>query len=80
MTRTLNPMKRNPTGRLKHELLHSILRDERWHSTSELVRRVGHTFAGAKWKLTGYGYSIEKRRHPTKPRQWQYRLTDQAAG
>lgn len=64
----------------KLDLLLAALKDRRWHSTEELAhRRVGHTFGVAKFKLVSYGYSIEKRRHPTKPHQWQYRLLDEEA-
>ena len=51
-----------------------ILGDERWHSTAELVSRVGHTFAHAKFKAMRYGYPVEKRKHPQKSRQYQYRI------
>lgn len=65
----------------KVELLLAALKDGRWHSTDELAhRRVGHTFANAKFKLAAYGYDIEKRRHPTKAFQWQYRLVDRETG
>lgn len=65
------------TRRTKIRKLLRVLGDQSWHSTRELVRRVGHTFAVVKFKLIFYGYPIEKRRHATKPRQWQYRLTDE---
>lgn len=58
----------------KVEKLLSVLSDGNWHSTKELVRRVGHSFAGAKFKLVFYGYAVDKRIHPTKARQYQYRL------
>ena len=61
---------------LKTERLLAVLVDSRWHSTKELVRRVGHTFAGAKFRLVAYGYSIEKRAHPDRIHQYQYRLLD----
>ena len=67
----------NPTKPTKKEKLLEVLSDGRWHSTKELVRRVGHTFAVAKFVLTFYGYNIEKRRHPNRPYQWQYRLASQ---
>ena len=57
--------------------LHRILSDQKWHSTQELVRRVGHTFGGAKFKLVNCGHVIEKRKHPSKKHQWQYQLLDE---
>lgn len=55
----------------KAEKLYAILSDGRWHSTLELVRRVGHTFGGAKFKLVTFGYIIQKERqagqHPRRP-------------
>ncbi len=61
----------------KAERLLVLLEDERWHSTQELVRRIGHTFAVAKFYLVQCGYCIEKRPHQGAPHQWQYRLTDE---
>jgi len=58
----------------KTEKMLSVLKDGRWHPTSELVRRVGHTFAVAKFMLINYGYPIQRRRHPHKRFQHQYRL------
>ena len=58
----------------KTEKLLRVLSDGRWHSTKELARRVGHTFPVAKFKLTHYGYRVDRRPHPTKRWQWQYRL------
>ena len=58
----------------KKEKLLNVLADGRWHSTKELVRRVGHTFPVAKYQLVHYGYRIETRRHPNRRWQWQYRL------
>lgn len=59
---------------IKTEKLLTILADGRWHSTKDLVHRVGHTFAFAKFKITRQGFIVEKRKHPGKPRQYQYRL------
>lgn len=55
--------------------LETILRDGGWHSTFELVLKVGHTFAHAKFLLVKYGHTIDRRKHPSRPRQWQYRLS-----
>jgi len=62
----------------KVEKLLDILKDGHWHATRQLVRRVGHTFAGAKFRLVGYGYQIERQRHPTRRYQHQYRLIDES--
>jgi len=62
------------SGPTKTEKLLNVLSDGRWHSTRELVRRVGHSFAVAKFKLIGYGYPVERRRHQYKRFQHQYRM------
>lgn len=62
--------------RTKAKRLLTILEDGHWHATQELVRRVGHTFGGAKRHLVLSGYQIERERHPAKKYQHQYRLTD----
>jgi len=56
------------------EKLLGVLADGDWHSTKELVRRVGHTFAATKFMLVRYGYNIERRPHPNRRWQSQYRL------
>jgi hypothetical protein len=62
----------------KADRLLMVLDDRRWHSTRELSRRVGHTFAVAKYKLVhAYGYHIERRHHEAWPGQYQYRLVDE---
>lgn len=58
----------------KAKRLHRILADGQWHSTAELVRRVGHTFAVASHALREQGHHIDKRRHLRRPRQYEYRL------
>ena len=58
----------------KVEKLYIVLSDGEWHSTKELVHRVGHTFSVAKFLLAGYGHRIERRRHITRRFQCQYRL------
>ena len=68
---------KSKSGRVtKIEILFNILSDKEWHTTKELSRRVGHTFAVAKFYLTRYGYLIERRRHPSRRYQHQYRLLD----
>lgn len=54
--------------------LYSVLGDYAWHTTQELVRGVGHTFAVAKYKLVRLGYFVGKRRDPGAVRNWLYRL------
>lgn len=58
----------------KADKLLNVLRDGRWHSTKELCRRVGHTFAGAKYKLVKGGERIGKEPHPRGRWQYRYRL------
>lgn len=58
----------------KAERYYQLLSDGLWHSTKELARNVGHTFASAKRQLEHAGYQIRKRRHPSRRYQWQYRL------
>ena len=60
--------------RTKMEKLLSVLYDGDWHATRELTRRVGHTFAVAKFKLCRSGHPVEVERHPTKRHQFRYRL------
>jgi hypothetical protein len=62
--------------RTKPERLLEALSDRDWHDTQELVREVGHTFGHTKFLLVGdrYHYTIDKRRHPSRKHQWQYRL------
>jgi hypothetical protein len=58
----------------KAERLYGILLDRAWHATQELVAKVGHTFAVAKWHLVRLGYDIDKRRHPDERRTFEYRM------
>jgi len=51
-----------------------VLADNKWHATRALVRRVGHSFGGAKFHLIRRGYDIRRRRHTTKPEEHEYRL------
>lgn len=60
----------------KVEKLYRVLSDGKWHSTRDLVRRVGHSFSVSKFRLIQYGHVVEKRPHPTKRWQWEYRLLD----
>lgn len=56
------------------EKLYSLLLDRAWHTTQELVAKVGHTFAVAKWHLSRIGYYIDKRRQASERRSFEYRL------
>jgi hypothetical protein len=53
----------------------NILADGQWHSTRVLARSVGHTFCVGVFHLRQLGYLIERRRHPSRRFQFQYRLT-----
>jgi len=64
----------------KVEKLLAVLSDGQWHSTRELARRVGHSFAVAKFRLVGFGYPVERRRHAMRRHQHQYRLLDEPRG
>ena len=63
-------------GLTKADKLLAILRDRAAHSTKELVRRVGHTFGGAVFKLRRQGRVIERISHPAKAHEHQYQLRD----
>jgi hypothetical protein len=55
------------------EKLSSVLEDESWHSTEELVQEVGHRFsAPMHTAIKKHGYRIEKRRGGD--RQYEYRM------
>ncbi len=68
----------HPRRGTKAQLLLGALEDRQWHDTQELVRRVGHTFGMAKFQLGGdrFRCTIQKRHHPARRHQWQYRLID----
>ncbi len=63
-----------PSEPTNAEKLLEALDGGEWHSTRELARRAGHTFAVTKFKLIARGYLIERERHPTLPNQHRYRL------
>lgn len=78
MPRSQSPYRQ---GLTKADKLLAILLDHACHSTRELVRRVGHTFGGAIYQLRRpaarrKGYVIERRKHPTRKYEHQYRLRD----
>ncbi len=64
--------------RTKPIILYEILSDRRWHSTRELSRRVGHTFAMATYLLRRNGHVIARERHLDCRYQFRYRLLDPA--
>ena len=66
--------RRGRTGTRAVRLM-AALRDRRWHSTRELVRRVGHTFASAKHWLVKRGTAVARDRDPRRPGNYRYRLT-----
>ena len=66
-----------PAKPTQAEQLLAVLSDGRWHTTKELVRRVGKTFAVTKSQLVAHGWPIERRSHSTKKHQHLYRLLDE---
>lgn len=73
MTRNSSPIRE---GLTKADKLLEALADRAVHSTKELVRRIGHAFGGAIFKLRRRGFTIARTAHPTKRYQNNYRLTD----
>lgn len=65
-----------PGRKTKIERLLHVLSDGKWHSTKELVFRVGHTFSVAKFKLVQYGYPVQRQKHDKKKYQHLYRLPE----
>ncbi len=55
----------------KLELLVSVMGDGGWHSTEELVSRVGHRFSATKHVAEKQGYQFDKRREGTR---FEYRM------
>jgi hypothetical protein len=60
----------------KAEKLLAILADGEAHTTRELVRRVGHAFGTAVFRLRRNGHHIVTSCHPTKRWQRNYQLVD----
>jgi len=55
------------------EKLTLVLSDGNWHSTEELVERVGHRFSATMHvAIRKHGYRIEKRRNSQ--RQFEYQM------
>ncbi len=55
------------------EKLTQVLGDGQWHSTGELVERVGHRFSATLHRaVKGQGWRVEKRRSDLKT--FEYRL------
>jgi hypothetical protein len=46
----------------KLDRLVAVMKDGQWHSTEDLVDRVGHRFSAAKHVLRQQGYQFEVRR------------------
>ncbi len=62
----------------KVDQLLAVLSDGDYHGTAELVRRVGHTFGVAVFKVRrdrNLRCDITCERHPSRPTQFRYRLT-----
>lgn len=53
------------------EVLASVLADGGWHSTEELVQKVGHRFSASIHLLKQQGHRFEKRR--SQGHQFEYR-------
>jgi hypothetical protein len=60
----------------KVEKLLTVLGDGETHTTRELVRRVGHTFGTAVFRLRQDGHHIVTSPHPTRRWQSNYQLVD----
>ena len=66
--------KRNRRCDTKVDKLITVLSDDKWHSTKELVRRVGQTFGGARHWLAKTGINVQRRSHKKKRWQYEYRI------
>ncbi|MEB3294439.1 MAG: hypothetical protein VKJ24_14880 [Synechococcales bacterium] len=55
----------------KIELLMAVMRDGEWHSTEELVQRVGHRFSATKHVAEKQGCKFDRRRAG---QRFEYRL------
>lgn len=55
----------------KLELLVSVMGDGAWHSTEELVDRVGHRFSATKHCAEKQGWKFDRRRESNR---FEYRL------
>lgn len=58
----------------KRQKMRLILSDRQWHSTQELVNRIGHTFGCTLYQLRQNGFVIKRQKHPVRKHQHQYRL------
>jgi biotin operon repressor len=62
------------------EKLTAVLSDGDWHSTAELVEKVGHRFSATMHTaIRKQGYKIEKRRNSLKQFEYQMQSTVQVA-
>lgn len=63
------------------EKLTLVLSDGDWHSTEELVERVGHRFSATMHvAIKQHGYKIEKRRNSQKQFEYQQKNIAAIAG
>lgn len=61
------------------EKLNFVMSDGNWHSTEELVEKVGHRFsATVHTAIKKHGYKIEKRRNNLK--QFEYQMPNTITG
>ena len=55
----------------KLDRLVSVMEDGQWHSTEELVDRVGHRFSATKYTAQKQGYQFDRRREGVR---FEYRM------
>jgi hypothetical protein len=60
----------------KLELLMALMSDGGWHSTDDLVSRVGHRFSATKYVAEKQGYQFDRRRSG---QSFEYRLLVEAS-
>ncbi len=60
----------------KLELLMALMSDGGWHSTDDLVSRVGHRFSATKYVAEKQGYQFDRRRNG---QSFEYRLLVEAS-
>lgn len=74
LSTTRKKARRRRVQATRTEKLVLILSDGKWHSTTNLRRRIGPTFGHAKYLLIKKGIRIERRTHPRQRNQYQYRV------
>jgi hypothetical protein len=60
----------------KLELLVGLMGDGGWHSTDDLVCRVGHRFSATKYVAEKQGYQFDRRRNG---QNFEYRMLENLA-